>query len=49
MDPYYSGKLELSNYDLLRIRAKYGIRVWKRWDWYYRIKKLIARRKREFV
>ena len=49
MDPYYSGKLELSNYDLFRIRAKYGIRVWKKWDWYHRIKKLIARRKREFV
>ena len=45
MDPYYSGKLELSNYDLMRIRAKYGIRVWKRWDWYTIVKRTVARMK----
>ncbi len=38
MDAYYSGKLELSSWDILRIRQKYGIRMWKKWHWYQRVK-----------
>ena len=49
MDPYYSGKLELSNYDLIRIRAKYGIRVWANWARYAQVKRIIARIKRTFI
>ena len=49
MDPYYSGKLELSNYDLIRIRTKYGIRVWSNWARYAQVKKIVARIKRTFI
>ena len=49
MDPYYSGKLELSDYDLIRIRAKYGIRVWANWARYAQVKRIIARIKRTFI
>lgn len=38
MDAYYSGKLELSDRDIIRIRQKYGIRMWKQWHWYQRVK-----------
>jgi len=48
MDPFYSGKLELSEWDILRIRKKYPIRVWRRWFWYGRIKRWLARRKVRF-
>ena len=41
MDPYYSGKLGLSDYDILRIRQKYGVRIWKKWSWYGRVKRVI--------
>ena len=41
MDAYYSGKLALSSWDILRIRQKYGIRVWKKWHWYDRVKRVI--------
>ena len=49
MDPYYSGKLELSDYDLIRIRTKYGIRVWSNWARYAQVKKIVARIKRTFI
>ena len=49
MDPYYSGKLELSNYDLMRIRAKYGIRIWANWARYAQVKRIVARIKRRFI
>jgi len=49
MDPYYSGKLELSNYDLMRIRAKYGIRIWANWARYAQVKRIVARIKRSFI
>jgi len=42
MDAYYSGKLELSDYDILRIRQKYGVRVWKKWSWYSIVKRAIT-------
>jgi len=45
MDAYYSGKLELSDWDLLRIRAKYGIRIWKWWSRYAQVKRIFARLK----
>jgi len=48
MDPFYSGKLELSNWDLYRIRQKYPIRMWRRWSWYGRMKRWLARRKLRF-
>ena len=49
MDPYYSGKLELSNYDLMRIRAKYGIRIWANWARYAQVKRIVARIKSRFI
>ena len=49
MDPYYDGKvLELSPNDIIRIRAKYGIRVFKNWSRYTRIKNWLFHRKRRF-
>jgi hypothetical protein len=42
MDAYYSGKLELSDWDLYRIRLKYGVRVWKKWNLYAIVKRVIA-------
>lgn len=38
MDPYYSGQLELSDWDLYRIRLKYPARQYAKWDWYRRLK-----------
>jgi hypothetical protein len=49
MDAYYSGKLELSNYDIMRIRAKYGIRVWSDWARYTQVKRIVARIKSRFI
>ena len=49
MDPYYSGKLELSNDDIMRIRAKYGIRVWSDWARYTQVKRIVARIKSRFI
>jgi len=48
MDPFYSGKLELSDWDIIRIRNKYPIRIWKRWSLYGRLKRWLARRKVRF-
>jgi len=48
MDPYYNGKLELSDWDLVRIRQIYGIRIWRRWNFYARIKRWLARKKANF-
>jgi len=48
MDPFYNGKLELSDWDITRIRAKYPIRIWSRWSLYGRIKRWLARRKVRF-
>ena len=49
MDAYYSGKLDLSNYDLMRIRAKYGIRIWANWARYAQVKRIVERIKRRFI
>jgi hypothetical protein len=49
MDPYYSGKLDLSNYDLIRIRAKYGIRIWANWARYTQVKGIVSRIKSKFI
>ena len=47
MDPFYNGKiLDLSERDIYRIRLKYGIRVFKRWDHYGRIKRWLRNRVR---
>jgi len=45
MDAFYSGKLELSDWDILRIRLKYPIRVFSKWSHYSRLKKWLARKK----
>ncbi len=42
MDAYYSGKLELSSYDISRIREKYGVRTWKGLNWYAIVKRAVA-------
>jgi hypothetical protein len=49
MDAFYSGKLELSNYDLIRIRTKYGIRIWANWARYAQVKKIVTRIKSRFI
>jgi len=49
MDPYYNGKvLELSPNDIIRIRKKYGIRIFKYWSRYERLKNWLHIRKRRF-
>jgi len=48
MDPFYNGILELSAWDLLRIRQIYGIRRFRSWSLYGRIKRWLARRKVRF-
>jgi len=48
MDPFYNGRLELSDWDILRIRTKYPIRIWNRWSLYGRLKRWLARRKVRF-
>ena len=49
MDAFYSGKLDLSNYDLMRIRAKYGIRIWANWARYSQVKRIVSRIKSRFI
>ena len=45
MDPFYVGTvLDLSPRDILRIREKYGIRMYTRWARYNRIKRWLKRR-----
>ena len=47
MDPYYNGKvLHLSDNDIIRIRKKYGIRIFKHWSTYHRLKNWLLHRKR---
>lgn len=48
MDAFYSGsdRFELSDRDLLRIRAKYGIRIFSHWSGYNRLKKALYKAKR---
>ncbi len=48
MHPYYNGTLDLSPLDIYRIRSKYGVRIYKHWIRYARIKKWLARRKLRF-
>ena len=48
MDAFYNGKMELSDWDLIRIRKKYPIRIWNRWFRYARLKRWLARRKVRF-
>jgi len=48
MDPFYNGMIELSDWDIVRIRSKYPIRIWGRWSWYMRMKRWLARRKVRF-
>lgn len=49
MDPYYDPNvIDLSDRDIMRIRQKYGIRIFSRWSWYGRLKKWLARAKRRF-
>ena len=43
MDPYYSvDNLDLSDRDILRIRVKYGFRVWDRFRWYMIVKRWLS-------
>tara|TARA_R110000822_G_scaffold19282_2_gene63032 strand:+ start:1109 stop:1804 length:696 start_codon:yes stop_codon:yes gene_type:complete len=43
MDAYYSvNNLDLSDRDILRIRVKYGFRVWDRFRWYMIIKRWLS-------
>ena len=46
MNPYYTGLLDLSDYDIIRIRQIYGIRIFSRWNMYTRMKRWLSRRKR---
>ena len=49
MDAYYDEDvLDLSPRDIVRIRQKYGIRIFSRWSWYGRLKKWLAGAKRRF-
>lgn len=45
MDAFYSGKLGLSDWDIIRIRLKYPVRVFSNWSHYARLKKWLAARK----
>lgn len=47
MYPYYNREIELKDYDILRIRAIYGIRMWV-WRRYARFKKALLLRKMRF-
>jgi len=51
MDAYYSGedRIELSERDISRIVAKYGARIYSRWNGYNRLKKAIARGKKRLI
>ena len=47
MDPFYKGStLDLSDRDITRIRTRYGVRVFKRWQRYARLKRWLKRRVR---
>ena len=47
MDPYYDGTLDnLSPNDIIRIRKKYGIRNFSRWNLYSRLKTYLSHRKK---
>lgn len=49
MDPYYDGKvLDLSPNDIIRIRQKYGVRIFKKWSHYQRMKNWLYYRLRRF-
>ena len=48
MDPIYNGKLDLSDWDIYRIRLKYPIRIFKHWWRYSILKKWLKRRKLRF-
>jgi hypothetical protein len=44
MDPYYNGKTNLSEFDIERIRSKYGVRQYNRWSLYDRLRRAINHR-----
>lgn len=44
MYPYYNNQTQLQDRDIVRIRAKYGIRMFQNWSGYARLKKYLARR-----
>lgn len=46
MDPYYHDQTTLSDYDVMRIREKYGTRVFSRWHLYARLKTYLSYRKK---
>ena len=46
MDPYYNGKITLSDYDKTRIQAKYGVRIFSKWSRYQRLTDILTRRKK---
>lgn len=49
MDPVYNERiLDLSNWDIIRIRQLYPIRIFKNWSRYQRLKNWIKRRVRRF-
>ncbi len=45
MFPYYNGKMDLASLDIIRIRKKYGVRIFSNWVHYTMIKKWLHRRK----
>lgn len=45
MYPFYNGEMDLNPLDIIRIRSKYGIRIFEKWSQYYNIKKWLHRRK----
>lgn len=47
LDAYYDGfMVDLSSNDIVRIRKKYGIRLYSRWNLYQRLKRIISYRKK---
>jgi predicted Zn-dependent protease len=43
MDAFYSvDNLDLSDRDILRIRIKYGQRIWTRFSWYNMVKRWLS-------
>jgi len=49
MDPIYNPNIrDLSSNDIIRIRKKYGVRVFKNWSRYERLKNWLFHRKRRF-
>ena len=48
MYPYYNRVMDLTDYDKIRIRQIYGIRIFKRWVRYSRILNWLTLRKRRF-